>query len=37
MPVAARMAAAAPAAPVPISAGEDTLHVNITMGFDLTH
>jgi uncharacterized protein YggE len=37
MPMAARMGAAAPAAPVPISAGEDILHTRITVGFNLIH
>jgi len=30
-------AQAAMAAPVPISAGEDTLHVRITVGFDIAN
>jgi uncharacterized protein YggE len=33
----ARMHAAAPAEPVPISAGEETFHVQITIGFDIAH
>ena len=36
MPMTALRAAAA-MAPVPIAAGEDTLHVRITVGFDMTH
>jgi uncharacterized protein len=37
MPMMARMAAAAPMAPVPISAGEDALHVRITVGFAIAN
>ena len=37
MPMAAMRAATAPGMAVPISAGEDTLHVRITVGFELTH
>jgi uncharacterized protein len=33
MPKAAMMRSAAPAAPPPVSAGEDTLHVHITVGY----
>ena len=36
MPMTALRASAA-MAPVPIAAGEDTLHVRITVGFDMTH
>jgi uncharacterized protein YggE len=37
MPMMARMAAGAPMAPVPISAGEDALHVRITVGFAIAN
>ena len=36
MPMTALRAAAAMAS-VPIATGEDTLHVRITVGFDMTH
>jgi uncharacterized protein YggE len=36
MPFAAMRAAPAMAA-VPIAAGEDTLHVRVTVGFDVAH
>jgi uncharacterized protein YggE len=35
--VAVMRAPAAPGAPPPISAGEDTLHVHITVGYDIAH
>jgi uncharacterized protein len=35
MPMARMSVAAAPAAPVPISIGEDTLHARVTVGFDI--
>jgi hypothetical protein len=37
MPMTALRASAAMAAPVPIAGGEDTLHVRITVGFDMAH
>lgn len=37
MPMMARMAAGASMAPVPISAGEDALHVRITVGFAIAN
>jgi uncharacterized protein YggE len=37
MPMMTRMAAGAPMAPVPISAGEDALHVRITVGFAIAN
>ncbi len=36
MPMAMRMSGGM-AAPVPIAGGEDTLHVRITVGFDMAH
>jgi uncharacterized protein len=36
-PMVALRASGGMAAPVPIAAGEDTLHVRITVGFDLVH
>jgi uncharacterized protein len=37
MPMAALRMNAAAAAPVPVAAGEDTLHVRVTVGFDVAH
>jgi uncharacterized protein YggE len=37
MPMMARMAAGAPMSPVPISVGEDALHVRITVGFAIAN